>query len=364
MSVRINADHDNNGRISRREWENAKADERRKTEDRTKRYEIVLGDRVYEGTLAELEAQLSGSGVLSSKASAMSQAEHANSKLSQLKSAMNDLQGAIKMAHSKNDKTQAEQYTSQLMSLAAKASATSKNATHKLDLSALGIDLGGEAKASTRSTRSGHANPYAARGTANAAGSNAKASTSALPSTWKAMAGGSSGSAGDVGSSAAYWAASNLIDDANMKAYDSIASDQKRGKQLMMMFYYFAKMAESGDLGSMYQFMKFITYIVSKDKAKQQIEMGKKLIQLQDLSRQWTDKLMKLTTDANDPNSSLIMTKVMTEVKSQTDTIALAQKLLGQTMEEFSQVVELMTNVTKNLLVANGSVLKAVSSRF
>jgi hypothetical protein len=148
-----------------------------------------------------------------------------------------------------------------------------------------------------------------------------------------------------------------------LSSFDAVLQNQNKGKQLMMLFFYFARMAESGDLGAMYQFMKFLTFIISKDKAKQQIDMGKKLIELQDLSRKWTDKLLGMQTNANDPNSSNEFMKVMTQVKSETDAIATSQKLISQMMEEFSQIVETLTNSTKSSLDANGRVLRVVSSR-
>lgn len=144
--------------------------------------------------------------------------------------------------------------------------------------------------------------------------------------------------------------------------WEGIGQNTNRGRQLMMLFFYFAKMAESGDMGAMYQFMKFITYIVSKDKAKQQIEMGKKLIELQDLSRQWTNRLMNLSTDANDPNASNELMRQMTLVKSETDAIATSQKLISQMMEEFAQVVETLTNTTKSALETSGRIMRTVST--
>jgi len=155
---------------------------------------------------------------------------------------------------------------------------------------------------------------------------------------------------------------SSAMEDNILSSFDAVLQNQNKGKQLMMLFFYFARMAESGDLGAMYQFMKFLTYIISKDKAKQQIDMGKKLIELQDLSRKWTDKLLGMQTNSTDPNSSNEFMKVMTQVKSETDAIATSQKLISQMMEEFSQIVETLTNTTKAALEANGRVLRTVSS--
>ena len=101
--------------------------------------------------------------------------------------------------------------------------------------------------------------------------------------------------------------------------------------------------------------------LVSKDKAKQQIEMGKKLIALQDLSRQWTNKLMNVSSDASDPNASNELMKTMTLVKSETDAIATSQKLISQMMEEFAQVTETLTNTTKSALETAGRIGRTVS---
>lgn len=144
--------------------------------------------------------------------------------------------------------------------------------------------------------------------------------------------------------------------------WSAIGTTTAQGKKLMQLFFYFMKMAESGDMGAMYQFMKFITFIVSKDKAKQQIEMGKKLIQLQELSRKWTDKLLNLQSDNADASTSSELMKTMTIVKSETDAIATSQKLISQMMEEFSQVVETLTNVTKSALETDGRIKRAVST--
>jgi len=194
------------------------------------------------------------------------------------------------------------------------------------------------------------------------AGSGASAQTvggggasSYLPGTW-----GSSGFDGKAFSTSAY-ENSMMAADSALNSFDSVLQNQNKGKQLMMLFFYFARMAESGDLGAMYQFMKFLTYIISKDKSKQQIDMGKKLIELQDLSRQWTDKLLNMQTNSADPEASNNFMKMMTQVKSETDAIATSQKLISQMMEEFAQIVETLTNATKGALEAQGRVMRVTS---
>ena len=208
---------------------------------------------------------------------------------------------------------------------------------------------------SSKGTSAGAGNAKAASAGAGGAKASSAGGSFAPPANWGAQTAGAS-----FNSSAAYLS-SMAIEDDIMSSMDNINKNQNRGEQLMRLFFYFSKMAQSGDMGSMYQFMKFLTYIISKDKAKQQIDMGKKLIQLQDLSRKWTSKLMNLSTDSADPNASNELMKEMTLVKSETDAIATSQKLISQMMEEFAQVVESLTNSTKAALDAYGRILRTVS---
>lgn len=201
----------------------------------------------------------------------------------------------------------------------------------------------------------------------NSSSSSAKTKGFSAPAGWTSSSGIKASSVDTFSAdtdfssaSASYLSALNVEGDI-ADAWESITKSQNRGKELMMLFYYFARMAESGDMGAMYQFMKFITYIISKDKAKQQIEMGKKLIELQDLSRKWTDKLLNVKTDSSDPNSSAELMKTMTIVKSETDSIATSQKLISQMMEEFATVVESLTSVTKGAVQSWQRILQTVS---
>ncbi|MFH1652576.1 MAG: hypothetical protein ABIE74_00815 [Pseudomonadota bacterium] len=150
---------------------------------------------------------------------------------------------------------------------------------------------------------------------------------------------------------------SSIMQDLNLEALDNVFKTQQDGDKLMRLFYYYARMAASGDMGAMYEFMKFITYIISKDKAKQQVEMGKKLIKLQSDARKWTSELLAMDSSKSGDEFS----KKMMEVKSETDSIATSQKLIAQMMEEMAQVVETLTNSTKAALDAHGRILRVVS---
>lgn len=242
--------------------------------------------------------------------------------------------------------------------------AAGKAAANKIDASAYEMigetppgREGGDSKASFAMTSSGSS------GGGAGAGTGAKATTvgGGAPTVFPPTGYGTDPFGGAKGFTTDAFMKSSMMEDNILSSFDSVLQSQSKGKQLMMLFFYFARMAESGDLGAMYQFMKFLTFIISKDKAKQQIDMGKKLVELQDLSRQWTDKLLNTSTNASDPNSSNDFMKVMTQVKSETDAIATSQKLISQMMEEFAQVVETLTNVTKSALEAQGRVMRAVS---
>ncbi|MDO8526333.1 MAG: hypothetical protein Q7T03_01440 [Deltaproteobacteria bacterium] len=187
-----------------------------------------------------------------------------------------------------------------------------------------------------------------------------------------ANGGGNSGGARGVGadpfsglqpmSSAAY--ARALDADGFVSAgMDDISKSRQEGQRLMRLFMYYAKMAESGDLGAMYQFIKFITYIISKDKAKQNIQISTKLIQLQDMSRKATDALMKAKSDGNSNKEMNDFTKALQQARSDEGTISTSQKLLADILQEFAHVVEALVNVTKNMLDAWGRVLRTASSR-
>lgn len=160
-----------------------------------------------------------------------------------------------------------------------------------------------------------------------------------------------------VGSQSLDFARSVIFQSQNLSALDEIFKNSQEGDRLMQLFYYFAQLASSGDMGAIYQFMKFITYVISKDKARQQIGMGEKLIELQASAREWTNKLMN--TDSKDSDA---FSKMMMQSKSETDAIATSQKLIAQMMEEFAQVVETLSNSTKAALEAQGRILRTVSS--
>lgn len=146
--------------------------------------------------------------------------------------------------------------------------------------------------------------------------------------------------------SAAYGAAL-YMDGQISDGLGQLGQSRREGQKLMMLFFYFARMAESGDPFAMYNFIKFITYIISKDKARQNIHIGSKLIQLQDLSRKASDLVTQSNT--TDPNKVNDFMKTLHEAKSQEAMISTAQKLLADMLQEYAGVTEGLINSTRGL---------------
>lgn len=151
---------------------------------------------------------------------------------------------------------------------------------------------------------------------------------------------------------------SGLLQQYNAEGMDAIMAQQSKAQKMMMLFFYFAQQAMTGDIGAMYQFVRFITALITKDKAHQNVAMAEKLIQLQDASRKATDIMLK--EDAYDPENPEVaanFSKVMERSKADQGEIAVSQKLIAQMLEEFSQVSEAMTGLQKSLLDARGRIM-------
>lgn len=138
----------------------------------------------------------------------------------------------------------------------------------------------------------------------------------------------------------------------------NVFASRREGQRLMMLFLYYARMAASGDLGAMYQLTQFLNYVISKDKAKQNIQISGKLIQLQDMSRKATDALLKTKADGQNEGEFL---KALHKAKADEGTISTSQKLLADMLQEFAHVVEAMTNSAKFMLDAWGRVLRTIT---
>lgn len=137
--------------------------------------------------------------------------------------------------------------------------------------------------------------------------------------------------------------------------------EAKKRQQMMMLFFYYARMAMSGDLGAMYQFMRFLTYVISRDKALQNVWAGTKLIQLQEVSRKAQERMLNTKVDADDPQSQIEWQKELQKIRGEETMVATSQKLITQMMEEFAQVSESLNNVTKAMLDAHGSTMRNLS---
>lgn len=220
----------------------------------------------------------------------------------------------------------------------------------------------GGVSASMQSGKAATANaPQQQQQTSGKTQSGAKSGKAATTGGWGPTSGwGGKAMTGPSFSAGAY-GQSLFMEDSIMGSWDNINKSQNRGKELMQLLFYYMRMAMSGDLTAMYNMMKAVLYIISKDKALQQCHMAGKLIQLQDDSRRATDKLLNFNADQKDPNSQMEFTKLLQQVKSESDSVATSQKLIAQMMEEMAQIVETLTNVTKGALDASGRVLRTVS---
>lgn len=156
---------------------------------------------------------------------------------------------------------------------------------------------------------------------------------------------------------------SSMFQTMNLNSMDTLGKSQMDQKKMMMLFMYFAMMAMSGDIGAMTAFMQFITTIITKDKAMQNVNMANKLIELEDASRKATNELLE--TPSYDPNNQQVgadFSKTMEKVKADQGSIATSQKLIAQMMEEFAQVSEFLNNLQKSLLDVRGRILSRSSS--
>lgn len=159
----------------------------------------------------------------------------------------------------------------------------------------------------------------------------------------------------------AYWN-SMAMDQSILNSQDGINKSQADQQKMMMLFFYFARMAASGDMAAMYRFMYFITTIIAKDKAAQNIGMASKLIDLENKNRESLKMLLDTPAPAaNDQQAQARFTQVLQTVQAEQSSVATSQKLISQIMEEMGQVVESLTEATKAALDSNGRVSRIVS---
>ena len=154
----------------------------------------------------------------------------------------------------------------------------------------------------------------------------------------------------------------SIMDGNRLDTLGDISKSQADGNKIMMLFMYFARMAASGDLGAMYQFIKFINFIVAKDKAKQNIDMSTKLIQLQDASRKATEVLLAADSpDGTDAAKSNDFMKLMEKTKAEEGTISTSQKLIADMMQDFGNVVESGFSLEKAIQQAYFNAMQTVT---
>jgi len=84
---------------------------------------------------------------------------------------------------------------------------------------------------------------------------------------------------------------------------------------LLQRFHYLANLAMSGDMTAIYEFMQFITRIISEAKAKQNVEMASKLIELEESSRNALQELLDTPTPDEEEEKKPDYSRRITEIK-------------------------------------------------
>lgn len=355
-NMRISPDLDGDGQIKQWEWDlttnGLKKDQN---------YEVSADDKTYAGSLDKIFGDLKVKGKIIATAGDVKDPKQVlEMKMGQLGGVMEALKQQIEAAKQQGQEEQAKQLQEQLRQQIMVAERFNSYAVKKMELgnfreaaSIMELESGSRFDLKAQTFSGSNAETQTSAKAATAAGGS---TTASYPSAgW-----GARGFAAQADPSAAYTQAL-AMENSVMSSWDDINKNTQQGKRLMMLFFYFAKMAESGDMNAMYQFMKFITFVITKDKAKQQIEMSKKLFQLQELSRQITNKMYQISEPQNSQNYTNELMKTMTLVKSETDALATSQKLISQTMEEFAQVSEVLHNLLRSTVDSQRRISGAIS---
>ncbi len=178
-------------------------------------------------------------------------------------------------------------------------------------------------------------------------GSNAAYGNSTMPSMYGSM----SYATGPMSNPMAMMMNNDFIVDSMASAFKS----QSEGQKMMALFMYLAQAAMTGDVGAMYRFMMFITWIISRDKAREAVKLSEVVMQQQEESR----KVTQLMVDASNSGDNAILNKYNNDLKE----IAMGQKLIVQTMEDFFQVNEFLTNLTDEARRTHARIMRNITSR-
>ncbi|PIR25489.1 MAG: hypothetical protein COX62_06345 [Deltaproteobacteria bacterium CG_4_10_14_0_2_um_filter_43_8] len=151
------------------------------------------------------------------------------------------------------------------------------------------------------------------------------------------------------------------LDDIALNNFDQISQNQRRGQELLRLFHKLAKQAMTGELEYMFEFFKVVNYIVSKSRGKSLVDMGTRLIQIENQNKENLAILQNTKIDPNDPNAAFEMTKAQSKYTQDSKSLELSQKMIAQNMEDMAIVVETMNNTLKGILEAKGRVLRNMS---
>ena len=155
------------------------------------------------------------------------------------------------------------------------------------------------------------------------------------------------------------------FDDFVSQSFQDVLNNQKKSREMQIMFAYYSQKAASGDIGQLYQFMKFLTYMITKAEALKAIRLGETVTymthQSNKIQEHYLNNKLK-NVDHESPDASYLQTKYLTEMKSQTDAIATSQRLLAQSIEETTVVAEAWNSSTKVALDAYRNVMRRITS--
>jgi len=151
------------------------------------------------------------------------------------------------------------------------------------------------------------------------------------------------------------------IADDNLLSLVDMSGEAKKRQQMMLLFFHYARMAMSGDLYAMYQFMRFLSYVIGRDKALQNVAIGTKLIELQEVSRRAQEALTGLKVGEDSQSQADFQAKLQ-QIRGEENMVATSQKLLTQMMEEYTGIKSSLDDVTKSMLDSWASSLKSSST--
>lgn len=149
---------------------------------------------------------------------------------------------------------------------------------------------------------------------------------------------------------------SGVLEDMRLAALDSAHESELMTNKILMLMHYFAQRAMSGIEG-MFEFMRFIGMIITKDNARQTVDLAGKQIELQQRKREKLNEMLSIDSKT-DPDA---FTKALETNRQETSAIDTDMKMIAQMQEDFAQVIEATIGMETNLLQSVGRVNRMVT---